>query len=111
MRNNLPRYVAPGPVYRKARKLSRNEIERLVEGYQGGKTVYELGREFGVHRVTVSAVLKRSGVPMRMQGLSEDDRNEVVRLHGEGCTYADLGRRFHVDPGTVRSALRKAQTG
>jgi len=64
--------------------LKGAETERLAEAYLSGKTVYELGREFGIHRTTVGIILKRHGVPMRMRGLDEALRVEVTRLHDEG---------------------------
>jgi len=50
-------------------RLTEAQLDRLVEGYLAGKTVYELGRKFGITRLTVSLHLKRRGVPIRMRGL------------------------------------------
>jgi hypothetical protein len=38
--------------------------------YQAGATTYELAEWFRMHRVTVSAILKRKGSPLRAQPLS-----------------------------------------
>jgi len=70
------------------------EIERLAEAYLSGKTVYELGRGFGIHRTIVSIILKRHGVRMHMQGLSEEDRAEVMRMHEQGMGYVAIGKHL-----------------
>jgi len=101
------KFAAPGPAYREVRRLSEQELDRLIAGYRGGRTVYELGREFGIHRVTVSNILKRHDVPMRFQGLSETQRTEIARLRDQGWTYDRLGRRFGVDGCTVRRFLAR----
>ena len=99
------KFAAPRPVCRKARRLTPDEVDLLITGYQSGKTVYQLGTEFGIHRVTVGKLLKRSGVAMRMTGLDESDRDEITRLRNDGWSYARLGARFGVDPATVRRFL------
>ncbi len=101
-RDSSDEFAAPRLVCRKQRLLSADDAVRLVDGYRDGKTVYELGREFGIHRVTVSAHLKRAGVPMRRLGLDESLRAEITRLRDEGWSYARLGERYNVDPATVR---------
>ena len=86
-------------------KLTGAQLDRLVEGYLKGKTVYELGRQFGIARKTVSEHLHRRGVPMRMRGLDESLRPEITRLHDEGWSLKRLGDRFRVDASTVRNFL------
>jgi len=86
-------------------RLTEAQLDRLVEGYLKGKTVYELGRVFGINRQTASLHLKRRGVPMRMRGLDESLLPEIVRLRGEGWSLKRLGERFGVDASTVRNFL------
>jgi IS30 family transposase len=106
-RDGLGEYAPPRPQVRQRRMLKEDEIARLIEGYKDGGTVYELGREFGVHRATVSVLLKRNGVALRMRGLDESLRPEIIRLREEGWSYYRLGPRFGVDPATVKHFLRK----
>jgi transposase-like protein len=47
------------------RRLSQEDKQRVIVAYCSGKTVYEVGAEFGIHRTTVSAILQRHGVKMR----------------------------------------------
>jgi IS30 family transposase len=99
--------MAPKPVRRKVRQLSQDEVDRLVEEYKNGKTVYELGAEFSIHRTTVSRILERHDVTMRRLVLNESQRDEVARLRAEGWSYNRLGERFGVDPATVRRSMHR----
>ena|GEM_PF-1320827 len=91
-------------------RLTEAQLDRLVENYLAGKTVYELGRQFGIARQTVSEHLHRRGVPMRRRGLDEAQRPEVLRLRDEGWSLKRLGERFGVDASTVRNALLRDTT-
>jgi len=92
-------FAAPRPNARTMKRLNPAQIDLLIERYLAGRTVYELGAEFGIARQTVSLVLKRNGVLMRMQELREDQRDEVTALRDQGWSYARLGERFKVDRG------------
>ena len=84
-------------------RLTDAQIDRLVEGYLAGKSVYQLAPVFGINRQTVSLHLKRRGVTMRRQGLAEADRPEIERLRSEGWSFTRLGERFHVHGSSVRN--------
>jgi DNA-directed RNA polymerase specialized sigma24 family protein len=101
--------VAAIPGSRQAQKrLSAAAVDALVEGYLAGRTVYELGSEFGINRRTVSEHLHRRGVPMRRRGLTTAQADEAVSLRGQGWSLAGIGARFDVAPGTVLRHLRAA---
>ena len=70
-------------------------------------TVYELGDEFGIERRTVSVILKRHGVRMRMQSLDEEAIDEAVRLYESGLSLAKVGERVGVTARTVQLRLRE----
>ncbi|KRC42723.1 hypothetical protein ASE15_01470 [Oerskovia sp. Root22] len=81
-------------------------MDALVAGYEGGRTVYELGGEFGVHRQSVARYLRGRGVVMRMQGLSESEMDAAaVRLYESGLTLKQVGSRVGVSAETVRHVL------
>jgi DNA-directed RNA polymerase specialized sigma24 family protein len=82
------------------------DLDTLVAGYLAGRTVYELGAEFGINRRTVSALLHRQGVVMRRQGLTPKQVTEATRLRGQGWSLARIGDRYGVAAGTVMRALR-----
>jgi transposase-like protein len=91
----------------RARRLNPEQVRQLVEGYEAGATVSELGERFEISRQTVSAILKRNGVAMRRRGLSPEQVNEAVRLYAEGQSLARIGDRLGVDATTVLNRLRE----
>jgi DNA-directed RNA polymerase specialized sigma24 family protein len=82
-------------------RLRPDETERLVAGYVAGATVYELAAEFSVDRKTVSRILHRERVPMRMTGLSVEQIEEAQKLYGDGWSLVQIGERMRVDARTV----------
>jgi hypothetical protein len=104
-RDSSGEFAPPRPVVRRRRTLKPDEIVRLIKGYGDGTTVYELGREFGIHRTTASVILKRNGSVIRRRGLDESLRPEITRLREEGWSYYRLGPRFGVAPATVKRFL------
>jgi hypothetical protein len=56
----------------------------VVAAYRNRASVYQVARQFNIHRKTVSSILKRHGVVMRQQGLSETQIDEAIQLYQEG---------------------------
>lgn len=92
---------------RRARRLDTDDVQELIAGYQAGATVYELGPRFGIERRTVSAVLRRHGVPMRRRSLSIDQVDTAIHLYVLGWSLARVGEHLGVDPTTVLNSLRR----
>lgn len=58
------------PVTRQAQiRLAPHQVTALAAAYRDGKTIKELAQLYGVHRTTVSALLRRSDVRQRPRGL------------------------------------------
>ena len=110
-RSRTPLDVAKTPrpkPHRRPRRLSEGELEKMAEEYRAGDAVPMLVERYGVHRTTILGHLERMGVPRRAQKrkLTEAQVKELRRLRGLGLNYAELGRRFNVDPETVKKELR-----
>jgi predicted DNA-binding protein (UPF0251 family) len=94
------------PAPRRAQvRLEPDQINALAVAYREGKAVKELARNFGVHRTTVTAILERSGVELRLAGLSNGQVAEACRLYPEGWSLARLADRYSVSDMTVRRYL------
>ncbi|MBF6546983.1 hypothetical protein IU424_28480 [Nocardia brasiliensis] len=87
------------------RKLSDPEKVELARDYLRGMTVYLLAEKFSIQRQTVSRHLHSMGIPMRQQGLSEEQVDRAAELYEEGLTLKKVGARLGADAGTVRLAL------
>ena len=88
------------------RRLGPAEVAELSEEYQQGVSIKRLAQRFGVHRVTVTALLHRHGVELRRAGLTSDHAAAASKLHADGWSMAKVGRKFGVDAATVWRALR-----
>ena len=92
---------------RAARRLPPTETEALVVGYGAGGTVYELGKSFGIHRVTAAKLLRRAGLRLRGDGLNAGDVAAAARLYKQGLSLAKVGEHFAVSASTVHRALKE----
>jgi len=88
-------------------RLSDQKVSEIVAEYEAGKTVYELATTCNCHRVTISAVLKRQGVPLRCTSPTSEQIDEMVRLYESGLSLAKVGQRFAMNASTVLAQLRK----
>ena len=77
----------------------------LRDRYNEGATVYELAKEFGIRRATVSERLKKAGVSMRCQSPRSELINSMAGLYESGLSLAEVGARTGTSPGTVRRYL------
>jgi lambda repressor-like predicted transcriptional regulator len=89
----------------RAKQLKDQEAQAVIAAYEAGATVYQLGRQFGIARQTVSKILHRHGITMRMGGLGPEQVDEAARLYEAGWTLAKIGKRAGVSADTVRNRL------
>src|SRR5690606_19189074 len=87
-------------------RLSDEKVSQIVTAYETEKTVYELAAEYGCHRVTISAVLKRQGVALRRTSPTAEQIDEMVRLYESGLSLARIGEQFAMNASTVLAHLR-----
>lgn len=88
------------------RRLSSAEVTELIAAYEDYEPVHRIAQQFGIHRVTVTALLRRHGAKLRRAGLAPDERPAAARLYSQGWSCARLGERFGVDAATVWRALQ-----
>lgn len=55
------------------KNLSELEIQTICERYKNGASSYELAKEFGCHRRTISDTLKRNGVEVSHQATTKPE--------------------------------------
>jgi lambda repressor-like predicted transcriptional regulator len=87
-------------------RLSQAEVLEQIAAYGHGESIKQLAQRFGIHRMTVTALLRRHGVELRRAGLTSDDVVAASRLYAHGWSLAKLGRKFGVNAATVLRALR-----
>lgn len=91
------------------RQLNPAQRGQLVDQYRGGKSTYELARQYGIHRSTVAQHLRREGIVIPQQlKMTPDVVKQAKRLYASGCSVATVGQQLGVDATTVHKALKKA---
>jgi DNA-binding transcriptional ArsR family regulator len=96
----------PAPVKcRTAKQLRLDELDRLVQGYQSGATVYELAKRFGIHRATVGSHLRARGIDTTPSGLRPEDIPVTAELYRAGWSLQRIAERFDTTDMTVRARL------
>lgn len=93
------------PSHRQLRRLGPTEEAALIESYRAGTDMGRVAGKFGIHRTTVSSILRRHQVPLRRQGLSVDQVALASRLYVEGLSLVRVAERFGCDAETVRQAF------
>jgi hypothetical protein len=98
----------PGTHYRTARQLRPVEVDELVQGYEAGATVFQLGDRFGIDRRTVGKHLRARGIDTTPPGLRPDDIPRAAELYRAGWSLARISREFDTTHMTVRARLLEA---
>ena len=89
-------------------RLGSAEVAELIEVYRAARSIKQLAQRFGIHRVPVTALLRRHGVELRRSGLAPEEVPEAISFYGQGWSCTRLGGRYGVDAVTVWRALRSA---
>jgi DNA invertase Pin-like site-specific DNA recombinase len=101
-----PRVTPPVP--RRKVRLTPAELSELVADYQSGLTMRGVATRWGLNRHTVAGYLRRSGIELRRQGLSDFQIAEAKRLYLSGWSVARLAAHFDCYGTTVWRELKKA---
>jgi lambda repressor-like predicted transcriptional regulator len=71
---------------------------KITAAYQHGASITELAAELGLTRLTVSATLRRLGVPMRPRhSPTEEELERAVELYERGWSLAKIGKELGYD--------------
>lgn len=90
--------------------LTAREIAEIGAQYGTGASTYKLAERWGINRDTVTLALKKAGVEVRERGqLTPLQLQEARRLQAEGWSLNRLGRRFGLDPKTMKKRLLGSQ--
>ena len=90
------------------KNLSELEIQTICERYKNGASSYELAKEFGCHRRTISDTLKRNGVEVSHQAATKPELvKRIIELYAEMKTPKEVGAIVGVGGDTVRKVLKE----
>lgn len=91
----------------RSRFLNPRDLTDIVARYQAGDTTQQIGTHYGISKTRVARVLREQGVPIRRQGLSDEQVRDAARLYAQAASIAQIGTRFDVSHTTVAAALRR----
>jgi hypothetical protein len=92
-------------------RLSMTEITKLIKKYEQHASVKDLAKQFGIHCLTVTALLKRHGIEPRQVGPTDEQVADACHIYPAGWSLSLLGERYGIDSTTVWRALRAAGVG
>ena len=88
--------------------LTEFEIQSVIQKYQNGASSYDLAKEFGCHRRTISDTLKRNGVEVSHQAATKPELvKRIIELYAEMKTPKEVGAIVGVGGDTVRKVLKE----
>lgn len=97
----------PDPLPQVRGKHLRDErLAELLADYAAGLNMRPLAHKYGIHRFTVAAHLRRAGIELRYQGLSDDQVREAAQRYRDGWSLQRLAERYDCTAETVRQALK-----
>jgi hypothetical protein len=103
---DLPIIVRDEPVLRGHQRFVDEQTENaLIEAYTAGTSTYELGRQFGLHRQRVSALLLKRGVEPRYRVVTSDMAAEMREMRASGQSQSAIAAHFGVARSTVSRSL------
>ncbi len=83
-------------------------VLKVVVAYCNGSTQQQIAAELGAHVQTIRSALRDAGVRLseRNTTFSEEELQIIRRLHADGVSARELGRRYRVAHTTILRQLR-----
>ena len=92
------------------RRLTRAEIEQLIDQYRAGASIHELTRRYEVHRTTVIHHLDQAGIARRRVVRKMNDESVALAAvrYQQGASLAIVAGEFGVHQRTLAREFRRA---
>jgi DNA-binding NarL/FixJ family response regulator len=86
-------------------RLSFPNRAKVVSDYRKGDAVKDIAACYGIHRATVTEILRRAEVPTRRYGLPEPVRKEAARLYTQGLSIRTVANRLGISYEGARAGI------
>ena len=101
-------------VHQKSRFWTDDKIERVIEMYEAGKTLQEIGNVYGKPGTSVRNLITRlsdKGLIERhhAEHYTDEDIERIRELKAAGKTYAEIGDIMGRTPSAVFNVLKRAR--
>ena len=92
------------------RRLSRGEIDQLIDRYRRGESIDGLARRYAIHRTTVIHHLDRAGIARRrvVRKMTDETVTRAAARYGEGVSLAIAAAELGVHTRTLAREFRRA---
>ena len=87
--------------------MSTEDLADVAASYEAGDTTNQIASRYGISKTRVSTILRKQGVAIRRQGLTDEQTNEAATFYAAGRSLAWLAARYDVSHTTVARALRR----
>lgn len=91
---------------RLSHRLTPDMMGDIVRRYQAGEPTTTLSKDFGVSRSGIASLLRKEGVALRGQAMTQEAIDRAVALYRQGLTIRQVADKVDYSYSTVRSALR-----
>jgi DNA-directed RNA polymerase specialized sigma24 family protein len=89
-------------------RLTDDEIDVVIAGYEAGLGLNELSSAFGADRRTLANRLVQRGIPRRSRRLADEQIQEAIALYTDGWSLARIAEHVDVYPESIRYRLQRA---
>ena len=101
-------YIIKTEIKQQQKHLSNNEVLEIISKYKAGKSTYELAKEYGCHRRTISDNLKKRGIKVTNQLMERKGVVELVtQMYSEYYKPADIAKAVGINVDSVRKILKE----
>ena len=95
-------------LHQQQKRLTEREIAEIVVKYNSGISTYDLAKEYGCHRRTISDNLKKQGIKVTNQLMERKGVVELVmQMYSEYIKPADIAKAIGINVDSVRKILKE----
>ncbi|KAB1658143.1 helix-turn-helix domain-containing protein [Pseudoclavibacter sp. CFCC 11306] len=90
---------------RKYVHVNKKDVDRAVELYRQGSTIYDLAETYGCHRQTIARHLKQRGIVVGAKLDDEALQMQVQEVYARVGTYAGTAQEIGINRKTVKKII------
>ncbi|WP_155848573.1 hypothetical protein [Arthrobacter sp. 35W] len=109
-RPGKPRKPKPKSSAKIVHRLTAADQADITARYQQGWSSRQLAETYSISKTSIVILLREAGIPIRRQGLSNSEAEEITGHYGTGASLAAIGKAYGVSADTVRKLLIKHGT-
>lgn len=90
------------------KRLSKEQIEQIVELYKSGDSSLKIARSFGITKAAVLYQLKKQNVDTTYKRkVLIEDHEKIIKLYEDGLSTHKIAKKFDVTNGCIGTILKK----